>query len=406
MGIVMGCGQKEEPVKDIVRPVRAMKVADAAGVSGRAFPGRAKATEEVNLAFRVPGPLIERPVNVGDSVQKGDLIARIDPRDFDTALANSSNSLAQARAQLRAMRVARPEDIGRLKAALSAAKAEVAKAEADYSRVRQLYANDNASKADLDQARALRNVAREGVNGATENLRIGRRGARAEDIQAMQANIRSLQAQRKRTQDALEDTRLLAPFAGFIAQTFVENFQDVRAKQPVVRLLDVTSIEMVINIPENMISLAPHATDIVVRFDAFADRAIPAQIKEIGTEASETTRTYPVTLIMAQPADIKILPGMAGKATGRVDLPDRAVSRGLEVPVSAVFSDTDARQFVWIIDEAGKTVTRREVTVGDLTARGIAVTKGLQPGEWIATAGVNFLRDGQKVRLLPEDAKE
>ena len=399
LGGMVGC-EKEEPVKDVVRPVRAMKVADVAGVSGRVFPGRAQATEEVNLSFRIAGPLVERLVKVGDSVEKGALIARIDPRDFETSLANITSNLAQAQAQLKAMRVARPEEINRLRAALASAKAEQAKATADYRRVEQLYANDNASKADLDQARALRDVAREGVRSATESLRIGRRGARPEDIEAMQANIRAMQAQQKRAQDALEDTWLRAPFAGYIAQTFVENYQDVRAKQPIVRLLDLSRIEMVVNIPESLISLTPYVKDIEVRFDAFADRVIPATLKEVGTEASETTRTYPVTLIMDQPEDIKILPGMAGKTTARVDLPDDTVSKGVEVPVSALFAGKGEQQFVWVIDDNTKTVRRREVSVGELTSRGITVTKGLTPGEWIATAGVHYLREGQKVRLL------
>jgi RND family efflux transporter MFP subunit len=386
-----------------VRPVRAMQVANTAGITGRAFPGRAKASAEVNLAFRVSGPLIERPVNVGDFIKKGDVVARIDPRDFETALADLSNKLAEARAQLKALRVARPEEIGSLEAALAAAKATLAKAEADYQRVQQLYLNDNASKADFDQARALRDVAREAVNTAIERLRIGQRGARAEDIEAQHARIRTLEAKQKLARDALEDTWLKVPFDGYIAQTFVENFQYVRAMQPIVRLLDIARIEMVVHIPESLISLAPHVTDITVRYDTFADREIPAHIKEIGTEASQTTRTYPVTLIMKQPQDIQILPGMAGKATGRIESLDQVAGAGVVVPVSAVFSpEGNDKSCVWVIDEATQKVMRRNVTLGELTAVGIRVTSGLKPGEWIATAGVRSLREGQQVRILHE----
>ena len=402
IGCVVGCG-KEEPVEPPVRPVRAMQVANTADITGRAFPGRAKASAEVNLAFRVSGPLIERPVNVGDLVKKGDVVARIDPRDFETELADISNKLAEARAQLKAMRVARPEEISSLEAALAAAKAERVKAEADYDRVQQLYIHDNASRADFDQARAQRDVTREAVNSAMESLRIAQHGARAEDIEAQQARIRTLEAQQKRSRDALEDTWLKVPFDGYIAQTFVDNFQNVRATEPIVRLLDISRIEMVVHIPESLISLAPHVTDITVRFDTFADREIPAQIKEIGTEASQTTRTYPVTLTMTQPQDIQILPGMAGKATGRIESLDQVAGAGVAVPVSAVCSPegTD-KPYVWVIDEATQKVTRRNVTLGELTAVGIRVTSGLKPGEWIATAGVHTLREGQQVRILHE----
>ena len=188
LGSLMGC-KDAEPVKLPVRPVPAMKVGDVSRLIESTFPGRAKATEEVNLAFRVPGPLIARPVKVGDSVKQGDIVARIDPRDFETRVASLSSKLRQAQAQLKSMRVARPEDIGRLQAALAASKAERLKAESDFKRTEQLYLNDNASKADLDRARALRDVATQQVRSATEQLRIGRRGAREEDIEAMIASI-------------------------------------------------------------------------------------------------------------------------------------------------------------------------------------------------------------------------
>ena len=207
--------------------------------------------------------------------------------------------------------------------------------------------------------------------------------------------------QLKQAQDDLNDTELRAPYAGYIAQTFVENFQNVRSNQPIVRLLDISHIEMVIDIPEQLISVAPYVKDIKVRFDAFPGRDFPAQIKEIGTEASQTTRTYPVTLLMTQPQDIQILPGMAGRATGHARLPDDVKQSGLEVPASAVFSPEESdKSYVWVIDDATKKVQQREVTLDAPTARGIRVSAGLKPGEWIATAGVHTLRDGQEVRIL------
>ena len=127
-----GCEKEEAPLP--VRPLPVMKVGDVSGLINNTFPGRAKATEEVNLAFRVGGPLVERPVNVGDFVQKGDIIAKIDPRDFESRVGTLSGNLKQEQAKLKAMRVARPEDIGRLEAGLAAAKAELLKARADFGR--------------------------------------------------------------------------------------------------------------------------------------------------------------------------------------------------------------------------------------------------------------------------------
>lgn len=179
----------------------------------------------------------------------------------------------------------------------------------------------------------------------------------------------------------------------------------MRAKQAVIRIVDDSHIEMIISIPETLISLADQVRNIEVVFDAFPDRKIPAMTKEIGTEASKTTRTYPVTLIMAQPDDIKILPGMAGKATGEGPKQGEGSEeqRGQPVPVSAIFSPDDIdKTYVWIIDEKSKKVTKHEVTTGKLTDYGILITEGLDTGVWIATAGVHNLREGMEVRILEE----
>jgi RND family efflux transporter MFP subunit len=348
---IVGCGTEEAAEKDVVRPVRAMKVSDVTGVETRSFPGRAKATQEVDLSFRVAGPLITRPVKVGDEVSQGDIVARIDPRDFEVELSNVKAQLAQARALLE-------------------------RAEADYRRLQSIFKTDPGatSEAAIDEARANRDRAR--------------------------ANVDSLKAAVTSAEDQLSYTYLKAPFDGTVVATYVENFEDVRAKEAIVRLLDDSQIEMVVNIPESLISLSRYVTSVYVVFDAFPGHELTAKLKEVGTEASETTRTYPVTLIMEQPDDIKILAGMAGKTVrADLDLPEERRVTGLEVPVAATFV-SEGKTHVWVIDEQTKTVSKREITTGELTDFGIKVLTGVKPGEWIATAGVNYLREGQQVRLL------
>ncbi len=154
---------------------------------------------------------------------------------------------------------------------------------------------------------------------------------------------------------------------------------------------------------ELFLQAAPDVEDIIVVFDAFPDHKVPAKIKEIGTEASEATRTYPVTLIMGQPEGIRILPGMAGKASGKPPSGSAAATNRtrIEVPTAATFSDGEnTKTYVWIVDEASSTVSRREVSVGDLTDHGIVIQSGLKQGDILVTAGVHSLREGQTVRLL------
>ena len=356
-----GC-QEEIPLKEMIRMVRAVQVSDPGEFAQRWFPGQAKATQEVDLAFRVAGPLIKFPVNVGDEVPKGQELARIDPRDFQVELRNVQGQLEREKAVLK-------------------------RAEADYERVVRIKKQDPGavSQALIDRNRQL--------------------------VESTQANIRSLQASVAAAKDRLGYTYLKAPFNGIVTSTYVENYEDVKAKQPIVRLIDHSQIEMIVNIPENLIYQADYlkaaGKSLRVRFDPFPDFEIEAEIKEIGKEASRTTRTYPVTLIMDQPENVKILPGMAGKATKAVALPGEQDQAGVVIPETAVFSPDDSdTTYVWVIDDQAKTVSKRQVKAGELLDTGIGITDGLKPGEWIATAGVYYLQEGQQVRILSESSKE
>ena len=347
-----GCDEEQVPEKTVVRPVRAMKVNDTAAFQRRTFSGQAKATKELDLAFNVSGPLVEFPANVGDEVKKGDLLARIDPAPFNA-------------------------EVKRAQATLNRAAATRKNAQLQRDRDKTLFDKGHVAKARLDQTEAK----------LSETI----------------ADVGAADAVLGRARLDLQYTYLRAPFTGIVVQTYVENFENVQVKQPVIRLVDASRIEMIVNIPENLISLMPRVHDVVVAFDAFPDLEVLARIKEIGTEASETTRTYPVTLIMEQPAGAKILPGMAGKAYGKSPIASVENGAGLEIPVSAVLTGAaDEKTYVWVIDESTLAVQKRAVTPGPFTDRGITITGGLEPGEWIATAGVNYLKDGQKVRILEQ----
>ncbi len=357
---VSGC-KDEIPPKEIIRPVRAMQISDPAEFSKRWFPGQAKAIQEIDLSFRVAGPLIELPANVGDIARKGQELARIDPRDYQVNLRNAQGQLERAKAGLK-------------------------KAEADYERVLRIQKQDSGavSQALVDSNR--------------------------QKMESSRAEIRSLQASVDSAQDRLSYTYLKAPFDGIVTSTYVENHEDVKAKQPIVRLIDHSQIEMIVNIPEMLIShadfLKAAGKVLRVRFDPFPNREIEAAIKEIGKEASKTTRTYPVTLAMDQPEDIKILPGMAGNAASTVAPPGMQGQLPIVIPETAVFSPSGNKTYVWVIDEKSKKVSKREVKTGELLDSGITIREGIQPGEWIATAGVHYLKQNQQVRILSASTEE
>ena len=166
-------------------------------------------------------------------------------------------------------------------------------------------------------------------------------------------------------------------------------------------MLDTSRIEMVVDIPAHLIPYVHLIKDIEVTFSSFPDHKFKAAVKEIGEEASTTTRNFPVTLIMNQLKDAKIFAGMPGEAKFIGIIQEDSPRIALLVPASAVFSEVESGpSYVWIIDEKTKLVSKREVKIGELTSQGIRIIDGLQPGEWIAVAGVHFLREGQKVDIL------
>jgi RND family efflux transporter MFP subunit len=302
-------------------------------------------------------------VDVGDVVKKGELIAQIDPTDYEVALENMQGRLDKA-------------------------KADNVFATGEYKRAQRIFKEDPGAVSDtyVDQRRM--------------------------EQDATAAEIRTLAASVERARLDLGYTTLQAPFDGTIVATYVEAFEYVKAQQPIVRLLDKSQIEMVIDVPEGLITLAPYVERLVVVFDPYPDIEFEATIQEIGKEATEATRTFPVTLVMDQPDDVTILPGMAGTATGYARLPDDP-TEAIKVPTHAVASDQSGKPFVWVLKPEseppeGRSMTRvkavaekREVETGKITGAGMLIKSGLESGEWVATAGLYTLRDGQVVYLQP-----
>lgn len=255
----------------------------------------------------------------------------------------------------------------------------------------------------LDAARAERNRAlahRDRIQQALKANAVAK-----QELTDAQARLSEAEANMKIRQKALDDTHIFAPFDGVIAATFVEKFQRVAAKQEVMRLLDISQIKFTVNIPENIISLTPYVNNVTVIFDAFPEQKVSAHIKEVGREASATTRTYPVTLEMDQPEGVEILPGMAGRAYATVSNVEALISSGYDIPIDAVFEEK-GKSYVWIINSAVMTVSKREVFPGPLTHLGIRIESGLSVGDVIATAGVHYLKEGQKVRFMETMRRE
>jgi len=397
-----GDSKKEAPVKEVIRPAKTMVLKSAETITSRSFPGKVQASRKTMLTFKVSGPLIKLPVNEGDKVEKGALLARIDPRDFETALAQVKSNIGTARARLRGMKSARPEDIKSLEAQVSSAKAQLRQAKQEYERYSDLYVRNLASKSDYDRFKSGRDIAKAQLKTARQDLEKGKKGARKEDIEAMASDIRGMQAGKKQASDALEDTYLKAPFSGIVAKKFVENFQNVTASEPIISLQDISGLEIIINVPERaVVETDAECVTATAEFDSLPGREFELKIKEFGAEADPQTRTYRVVFSMKTPESGVILPGMTAtvKATDKCV---KAEASGFLIPANAAFADKHSKSFVWVVDPETMTVSKRAVEIGDMTGASIRILKGVKAGEMIVTAGVNHLQEGMKIRLIKD----
>ena len=263
--------------------------------------------------------------------------------------------------------------------ALKSAQAELDRAKAQFDRMEAAAKSNAVSEQEVSNARAAFDKAR------------------------AELDIRS---------KAVEDTVLKARFAGTVAQTFIEAFENVQAKEPVLSLQNLNRIEIEASVPEARLAQVDparrkektHTVPFVATFDYFPDRQFPLEIKEFSTEADPVTQTFTATFVMDAPADVTILPGMTAMVS-ELAHPDREVApdADLLLPLDAVPVDGLGQYFVWRVEPVEGdlyAVTRQDVSVGELTAENIIITAGLSRGDRVAAAGVNILVEGQQVKLL------
>jgi RND family efflux transporter MFP subunit len=367
----------------------------------RSFPGKVEASKKVELAFQVPGVLVKLPVKEGQRIAKGEVIAQLRQSEFQARLKTLQGQLDQARAALRALQSGeRPEQRLRLEAQVRAADAKLANARVEFNRYDQLLRRGATTRSEFDAAQTALRVAREEHEAAVQMLEKGTI-AREEDIEAKEAEVRGLEGRVVEANIQLEDSTLHAPYDGVIARRFVEQNQNVRAKDPVVKFQDVDEIDVVVDVPETVMVADIRGADMVqllAEFSGAPGLQFPVHIKEVAQRADPVTQTFPVRVALKAPPDVNVLPGMTATVTVTYRRA-RVLGDRILVPVSAIFKDTAGEQVAWVVGP-DQTVTRRPVKLGAATGSQIEVVDGLQPGDRIAVAGVSFLREGMKVRDL------
>lgn len=333
-------------------------------------------------------------------VEEGDVIARLDPRDFETKIAQLQSQRDQAAAQLQALRSgARVEEIAALEAAVAAAQAQVDLAREKAERTRQLAERGVAAQALLDQDEAALEVAEADLQAQTEQLLIGQSGGRPEDIAASEAALRGLETQIQTAEDNLSDATLRAPFSGIIAIRHIENFANIQAGQNVVLLQALSTVDLVFDVPGSDVpQLAKSGgAQAKVGFTDLPDQVFDAELVEFSVQADAATQTYRGRVSVELPEDVTILPGMIGEVFLTLDGEQET---SLPVPLTAVAARSDGAPFVWVVDPANSTVSKQEVALGEVIGDWIDILDGIAQGDRVVTAGLGQLQDGMTIRPI------
>jgi RND family efflux transporter MFP subunit len=324
---VSGCTKEEAVEKaEPVKPVKIITVQAGNGNLKISLPGRVRAA---------PGPLVELPIQEGQVIKKGDLVAQILLRDFQTAV--------------------------------NEAKARELQAEQQYRRYKELYAQKQVSKADFDRYRAARDVARAQSEDARNALKDTTLTAPFTGVIARRyvENFEKVQAKQA------------IAFLQFIDKLEI--------------LVDVAELIMAtLRNEEN--------AKITATFDAVAGITYPLQIKEFSTDADPATNTYQVVFLMDQPSEANILPGMTANVLVLTEN-STASDMDIPLPAIAVLQDADQKNFVWVLNSETMTAEKKAVKIGQLVgSENIIVEEGLQTGDQVIITGITKLREGMKVR--------
>lgn len=349
------CGKEKEEkaAKEVVRPIKMMTVTSNTDAVQLKFPGMVRAAKRADLAFQVGGTLTQFPVDEGQVVKEGQLIGQLDQRDFKNSLRITQGQLAKA------------------KAALESAQSE-------YDRILRIQKQDPGA--------------------VSESMVVLRREA----LDRAKAEVDSAQAAVDTARDQLGYTTLQAPFGGVVSKRYVDNYQEIRAKESIISLDDVSSVEILVDVPELIVATFTEGseTHAVAEFAAAPGKQYPLTIKERASRADPKTQTYQVVLQMPQPDDINVLPGMTATVTGGGRMQEER-KEAFIVPAIAIVADVAGKPKVWIVDKETLKVQRRAVKTGDLTGTdSIEIIDGLKSGDTIAISGVSRLREGMQVSDL------
>ena len=339
---VLGCREEAPEPEEVARPVKILEVRGSGAKLTREYPGRIRAIQQADMAFEVPGRIIEVRFTEGEQAEEGAVLARLDARDY------------QAR--------------------LDSIQAQFENARVNFERAQKLFEAGALSALERDRRRTF-------YETAEANLREASKAVEDTELRAPFAGVMA--------------KKLVEDFENVQAKQPVLILQD--ASHLEIRV-NVPERDMTGGRAQN---LDPEAItrriEPRVIVSAIPDREFPARVKQVAMIADPTTRTFEATLVIERPADVSVLPGMTAKVI--ISAPAEAAGlSGMRIPANATVSDDEGKAFVWVVDPSNMTVRPVPVELGELSGSDVSILSGLSDGEQIAISGVHQLREGMAVR--------
>jgi RND family efflux transporter MFP subunit len=336
------CQRETDTTAPAARPVRTTTVEKRHAGAPLTFTGRIEAEDEVSVAFRISGRLLENSGKLGDQVQAGQIMARLEPQ-------NELNTLRQAQA------------------GLAAAQGQLTQARNHFERQQTLLAQGWTTRANYDVATQAQQTAQSQVDAA--------------------------EAQLHTAHDLVSFTELKADAPGIITATGPGAGEVVQAGQMIARLARKDGRDAIFDVPAQLLRSAPSDPQITVSLTDDPAVTAPGRIREVAAQANPVTRTFEVKVGLTDPP-----PAMRLGATiiGRLETDAVPI---IDIPATAL-TNINRQPAVWIVDPSTKTVSIRNVDVLRFDQARVVVSQGLDTGEVVVTAGVQALHPGQKIRLL------
>lgn len=391
--MISGCGAKKEDTTHTVKNVKTITAALSSLDIKVEYAGKVRAAEEVVVSPKIAGKVAAVKADVGEKVEKGQVLFTLDPKDADTYYKQSQAGLDAANANLkRTGDSALSQQILQGEASVKQAQVMYDDAKSFYDKIKSLYDSGAVSKQQLDDAESKYKNAGIQLDTAKDNLNLLKGKAGPQSVNVASAQVEQAKASVDQASLQLENTTIASPINGIVAARNIDEGEMVSNTVPAFTVMDTKSLSVEFGIPENAVGGLKKGQNITLRIDALKNKELQGIVDIVSPAADPRTQSYTIKIKLQNPDDA-VKPGMFA----RVLIPAEKRENVLSVPNEAIVIENGV-QYVYAV--TGGKVKKKAVETGLSTDRITEITQGLEAGENVITEGQSFLNDGEAVNIL------